>query len=304
MKENTAPIRELSMCEMASSHRSQITYVQNVEEPTHVVKCSGTAEYAYVVSLKTCQAFKKSWIGNDDDDDAAIEAVNDELPDLPEITSCFSAKLDRTLSEFHLCDKIVGFSDKLMFDKPDAIFFQRVSPRLKTFDMVAFYGSKPVVFSIVDKSDLPAIRDWYDKKIYSCGIDPLPLTHVKTRLRELAVSSPDSNPYDTVYGELFELESEESESEYAPSEFCETETESEVELASEEEGCLDSQCFSDEEEDSEHDSEEVSEDENDDDDESEDDEWQQPDDDEGGEDDCDSEAEECVQRSPKRQKTN
>lgn len=287
---------------MASPHRSQITYVQNVEEPTHVVKCSGTAEYAYVVSLKTSQAFRKSWIGNSDDDDAAIKAVNDELPDLPELTLCFSAKLDRTLSEYYLCDKIVGFSDKLILDKPDAIFFQRVSPRLKTFDMVAFYGTTPVVFSIVDRSDLPAIRDWYDKKIYSCGIDPLPLTHVKKRLQELAASSPDSNPYDTVYGELFQLELEESESEYAPSEFCETESESEVELASEEENCLDDQCFSDEEEDLEEEEEEGAS-ENDDDDESEDDEWQQPDDDEsGGDDDCDSESEEYEQRSPKRQK--
>ena len=122
-----------------------------VDEPTHVIKCSGSKEFAFVFSTKTMQAAKQSWMKQgEDDDELAIDAVNNKLPPLPEATECFTSKLKRQLQEFYLIDdKIVSFDQKMVFKNPDAVFFQRVSPRLKTFDMITFWGTKSESFDMV-----------------------------------------------------------------------------------------------------------------------------------------------------------
>ena len=225
---------QMSRCSKLTS----VASFDGVTDPSCVVKCSGVNEHAYVVSFSSNQVAKKSWMKfqqDDDDDKKSIDAVNDSLPHCTEMTKFFTARYKKSLSEFYVGDKIVGPGDQVVFEIPDAIFLQRVSPRLKTFDMVFFYGAKYVVFDIVDKSDLSTIRNWYEKKIYSCGIDPLPLNLVVKRLQS---HGDKDSIYDKVYDELFSVESEPSESEYEPSEV-ESESESDLDLASEEEGCLD-----------------------------------------------------------------
>ena len=241
---------------------SKLTVVdsfEDVTDPSCVVKCSGVTEFAYVLSFTTNEMSKKSWMKNypqcaHDDDSEAIRIMNDSLPPCKELSACFTARYKKSLAEFYLGAKVVGPSDQVIFETPDAIFLQRVSPRLKTFDMVFFYGTNYVVFDIVDKSDLSTIRNWYEKKIYSCGVDPLPMNLVVKRLQSHVHDK--NSMYDNVYEELFAAESEPSGSEYEPSED-ESESESDLDLASEEEGCLDDRC--DEEEEEEEEEEEDSE---------------------------------------------
>lgn len=241
------------------SKLTSVDSFEDITDPSCVVKCSGVSEFAYVLSFTTNEMSKKSWMKNcpqraDDDDGEAIRCVNDSLPPCKELTTFFTGRYKKALTEFYVGEKVVGFDDQVVFEYPDAIFLQRVSPKLKTFDMIFFYSTHHVVFSIVDKSDLASIRDWYEKKIYSCGIDPLPLKFVAKRLQFYSESG-EKNIYDKVYEELFSVESEPSESEYEPSED-ESESESELDLASEEEGCLDDRYDEEEDEEEEEEDEE------------------------------------------------
>ncbi len=197
----------------------------DIESPSYIVLCSGTKEHAYVVSLKTEQFWKRSWFhANGEEDNDKIDLVNSQLPDCPELACYFTGKLDKKLSEYYLGPKIIGFEDKVILDRPDAIFLQRVSARTKTFDMVFFYGTDAKIFSVVDKSDLDTIRDWFSGKIYSCGADPLPLNYMKKWMD----SNKGSSMYEKMYNKLFDRE-ESSCSEYEPESDPESEDESCVE---------------------------------------------------------------------------
>ncbi len=190
--------------------------------PTHVLGCSGVREHAYVVSLDTKQFWKRSWFRvNAEEDKDKIEAVNKQLPDCPELTACFTGKYNKKLSEYYLGEKIIGFEDRVILNTPDAIFLQRVSARTKTFDMILFYGTKTVMFSVVDKSDLDTIRSWYPHKIYSCGSDPLPLSQMTLWMEE----NKSTTMYDDIYENLFN-EEDSSCSEYEPDSEPESEDES------------------------------------------------------------------------------
>ena len=199
-----------------------IAKLSDLNTPSHVVKCSGTKEYAYVLSLNENQYWKRSWMYvNAEEDEEKIEQVNNMLPECTELTDCFSGKLNRKLSEYYLGPKIIGFEDKVVLDIPDAIFLQRVSARTKTFDMVMFYGTKPSIIGVVDKADLDTIRDWYPHKIYSCGADPLPLKQIQTWME----NNKGDNMYDEIYDNLFNQE-ESSCSDYEPESEPESEDES------------------------------------------------------------------------------
>ena len=197
----------------------------DIESPSYIVPCSGTKEHAYVVSLETEQFWKRSWFhANGEEDNDKINLVNSGLPDCPELTHYFTGKLDKKLSEYYLGPKVIGFEDQVILDRPDAIFLQRVSARTKTFDMVFFYGTDPKTFSVVDKSDLDTIRDWFSSKIYSCGADPLPLKYMEKWMS--SNNGPDM--YEEIYNKLFDQE-ESSCSEYEPESDPESEDESCVE---------------------------------------------------------------------------
>ena len=160
-----------------------VTKLSDLNAPTHIVQCSGTKEFAYALSLDKKMFWKQSWFNmNEEEDLKKIEALNRQLPDCPEMDKCFTGKLNRKLSEYYLGPNIIGFEDKVTLDIPDAIFLQRVSARTKTFDMVLFYDTEATIISVVDKTDLDNIRDWYPHKIYSCGADPLPLKDMQTWL--------------------------------------------------------------------------------------------------------------------------
>lgn len=199
-----------------------ITKLSDLESPTHIVQCSGSKEYAYALSLEKKQFWKRSWFhANAEEDEEKIDIVNSMLPECTELGEYFSGKLNRKLSEYYLGPKIIGFEDKVVLDIPDAIFLQRVSARTKTFDMVMFYGTKPTVIGVVDKTDLDAIRDWYPHKIYSCGSDPLPLKHMQSWME----NHKSDNMYDEIYDHLFNQE-ESSCSDYEPESEPESEDES------------------------------------------------------------------------------
>lgn len=219
---------------------SLVTDVNDVGEPTHIVKCSGTREHAYVLSLTSNKMHRRSWLGANDgqEDREAVDAVNDALPKkCSELAVYFTAKYGKVLSEFYVGDDCVfGAGDNVVFRTPDSIFVQRFSPKFKTFDMIFFYGKDHVMFNMVDKSDLPTIRDWYSKKIYSCGLDPVPMNAVAKLLEEY-VARGEVDIYEKVFEDLFSVESEASESDYEPSDV-ESESEEESDLASEDEDCL------------------------------------------------------------------
>lgn len=211
----------------------------DIESPSYIVPCSGTKEHAYVVSLKTDQFWKRSWFNASGEEDSdKIDLVNSGLPDCPELTEFFTGKLDKKLSEYYLGSKVIGFEDQIILDRPDAIFLQRVSARTKTFDMVFFYGTDPKTFSVVDKSDLDTIRDWFTGKIYSCGADPLPIKYMEKWMS--SNNRPDM--YEEIYNKLFDQE-ESSCSEYEPESDPESEdescVESEDEIEDSEESCID-----------------------------------------------------------------
>ena len=199
-----------------------IARLADLESPTYVLGCSGVREHAYVVSLDTKQFWKRSWFRvNAEEDKDKIEAVNKQLPDCPELTACFTGKYNKKLSEYYLGEKIIGFEDRVILNTPDANFLQRVSTRTKTFDMIMFYGTKTVMFSVVDKSDLDTIRSWYPHKIYSCGSDPLPLSQMTLWMEE----NKSTTMYDDIYENLFN-EEDSSCSEYEPDSEPESEDES------------------------------------------------------------------------------
>lgn len=233
---------------------TNVSHIDSLGNPTHIVKCSGVKEYAYVLSLDTKKVLRKSWIkkSHTDNDDEAIHSVNESLPDCDELSDHFTGKLKKSLSEFYLTDTVIGLTDMVSVEKPDAIFLQRISPKLKTFDMIFFYGSKYVEFSIVDKSDLKSIMSWYGSKIYSFGLDPLPLSRISRQLQQLK-DAGEENIYEKIYNELCDVESEQSESEYEPPS-SESESESEIDLEEEYENDLGDTCDEDEDEDENEDS--------------------------------------------------
>ena len=199
-----------------------VAKLADLEKPSHIVLCSGTKEYAYALTLDSKKYWKRSWFYADaEEDQDKIEIVNCQLPDCTELDNYFTGKLNRKLSEYYLGPKIVGFEDRVILDIPDAIFLQRVSARTKTFDMVLFYGSKPTVISVVDKTDLDTIRNWYPHRIYSCGADPLPLKKIEQWM--------ENNKSDTMYSKIYEnlFNREESScSDYEPESEPESEDES------------------------------------------------------------------------------
>lgn len=199
-----------------------VAKLSDIKSPTHIVRCSGVREHAFVVSVEGKQYWKRSWFcakGIEDED--KIDEVNSRLPEYPELKHHFTGKLNKKLSEYYIGTKLIGFEDNVMMDIPDAIFLQRVSARTKTFDMVFFYGSEPTVFSVVDKTDLDAIRNWFPHRIYSCGADPLPLTNMQTWLQQ----NTGADMYEGIYAQLFSQE-QSSCSEYEPESEPESEDES------------------------------------------------------------------------------
>jgi len=199
-----------------------IAKLDDIGSPSYIVTCSGTREHAFVVSVENKKFWKKSWLqGNADDDNDKIDQINSQLPDYPELTKCFTGKYGKKLSEYYLGSGIIGFEDQVILEMPDAIFLQRMSARTKTFDMVLFYGNKSLVFSVVDKSDLDIIRNWYPHKIYSCGTDPLPIKNME----EWLDNNNCATMYDDIYEQLFNKENS-SASEYEPESEPESEDES------------------------------------------------------------------------------
>lgn len=196
--------------------------LSDIATPSHVVRCSGTKEFAFALALDDKKYWKRSWINDGaEEDEVKIEKINSQLPDCTELEVYFTGKLKRKLSEYYLGPKIIGFEDRVIIDIPDAIFLQRVSARTKTFDMVLFHGTTPTIIGIVDKSDLDAIRDWYPHTIYSCGADPLPL---KT-MQKWMESNESETMYSEIYEQLFNQE-ESSCSDYEPESDPESEDES------------------------------------------------------------------------------
>lgn len=205
----------------------RVEKMSDIATPTHVVECSGSKEYAYLISLNEKKYYRRSWLhaeGVEDED--KIDSVNSTLPSLPVLENYFTGKLNKKLSEYYLDKHIIGIEDEIVLDIPDAIFLQRVSPRTKTFDMVFFYGSQSRTFGVVDKSDLDTIRSWFPNKIFSCGADPLPLKRICTWLSE---NKDSKTKYDDIYESMFQQE-DSTCSEYEP----------ESEDESEDESCVDS----------------------------------------------------------------
>ena len=199
-----------------------VAKIKDLETPSHIVPCSGTKEFAYVLSMKEKKYWKRSWFNaNGEEDQDKIDNVNSLLPECTELEHWFTGKLQRKLSEYYLGPKIIGFEDEMTLDIPDAIFLQRVSARTKTFDMVLFYGTTPTIISVVDKADLDSIRNWYPHRIYSCGADPLPLKQIQQWM--------ENNKSDTMYSEIYENlfnQEESSCSDYEPESEPESEDES------------------------------------------------------------------------------
>ena len=185
-----------------------------VKAPSHVVECSGTNQYAYTLSQDTKTFSKTAWDSNSENDAKEIDALNAALPEnCLKLENSFSAKFGKSLSEFYLGDDfIVGFDDEKIFQLPDSIFLQRVSPFTKTFDMVCFYGKEYKIFHMVYKNDLDTIRSWFPKKIFSCSADPLPLSFVE----EFLSNAEGEDIYEQLFDELFKVE-ESSASEYEQS---------------------------------------------------------------------------------------
>ena len=118
----------------------QVNAMAVISAPTHVIKCSGVKEYAYVLSTKTKQYYRVSWFqAPPEEDEDKIAYINDALPDCKVLTQTFSGKFKKKLTEYYLDDVIIGPEDGIILDMPDAIFLQRVSHRTKTFDMVCFF---------------------------------------------------------------------------------------------------------------------------------------------------------------------
>ena len=104
MKQNALTIRQKNMFQMSTlSKLTCVTSFEDVTDPSCIVKCSGVAEFAYVLSFTTNKMSKKSWMKNcssDDDDSEAIRIVNDSLPSCTELTTCFTGRYKKSLTEF------------------------------------------------------------------------------------------------------------------------------------------------------------------------------------------------------------
>ena len=182
------------------------------ESPSHIIKCSRSRDTAFVISVPNKTYTKYTWSNSTEDDENKINEVNSKLPDCKEIKLFITGKIGKKLAHIYLSENIISFEDELFLKIPDAIFLQRVSPQTKTFDMVCFYGKDHKMISIVDKSDLETIREWYPNKIFSCGADPLPLDSVTKYLDNFH----GENMYEKLFSELTQ-ESESSCSEYEAS---------------------------------------------------------------------------------------
>lgn len=190
----------------------QIARTATCDSPSHIIKCSKSRDTAFVVSIPNKTYTKYTWSNTTEDDTEKIDEVNSKLPDCKEIKSVITGKIGKKLAHIYLCENIISFEDEIFLEVPDAIFLQRVSPQTKTFDMVCFYDKEYKMISIVDKSDLDTIREWYPNKIFSCGADPLPMESVKRYLENFN----GDNMYEKLFSELTE-ESESSCSEYEAS---------------------------------------------------------------------------------------
>ena len=80
--------------------------------------------------------------------------------------------------------------------------------------MLCFYKNTYTVFNAVDRSDLDTVLNWYPKKIFSCGADPLPVHHVFELLKTMKpeeVFNELMNKSESEESSAYETESEESE---------------------------------------------------------------------------------------------
>tara|TARA_Y100001958_G_C21244787_1_gene574117 strand:+ start:1462 stop:2163 length:702 start_codon:yes stop_codon:yes gene_type:complete len=187
----------------------QVPSISEVTNPTHVSKCSGTVEHAYVFSVISDKYYSSSWLKLPGDEDAErIQNVNESLPDIEEVNFCIECTLKRGASKYFLLENhIVSIEDGVKMDMPDAVYLQRISPRNKTFDMVCFYGKKFSVFSAIDKAHVHTIREWFPDEVFSGGADPLPLRAISKQLVNMTHAE--------IFEELFG-ESSAEESEYEP----------------------------------------------------------------------------------------
>ena len=236
--------------------------IANVKAPTHISKCTGSVQHAYVISTESGDFWRGSWLNRTEDSDwHKVRELNNSLPKLPEMDSSFEGTLAKSSCTYYLVDKyIVGLEDKIKLPMPDAIYFQRITPRTKTFDMVCFYGKEYKVFSSIEKPRMRTIRSWYDKSVYTCGADPLPLKAMSKQL--------DTMSHERIFKELFTIP-DGNESEYEPSEedeadheineedVCESEEESEPEEVYED--ILEEEDYEDDEDNEEDDEEDVEE---------------------------------------------
>ena len=182
------------------------------ESPSHIIKCSRSRDTAFVISVPNKTYTKYTRSNSTEDDENKINEVNSKLPVCKEIKTFITGKIGKKLAHIYLSENIISFEDEIFLEIPDAIFLQRVSPQTKTFDMVCFYGKDHKMISIVDKSDLETIREWYPNKIFSCGADPLPLDSVTKYLDNFH----GEKMYEKLFSELTQ-ESESSCSEYEAS---------------------------------------------------------------------------------------
>lgn len=205
IKQKYQTIRLVSVSKMM-----KLALKEECSDPTHIVKCSPSLASAFVLSVKSNTYTKFSWSNNTEDDTEKIEETNSKLPPCEEITSVITGKLSKKLVHIYLSKHIVSFEDEIYLPMPDAVFLQRVSPQTKTFDMILFYGKKHEIISVVDKSDLDVIRNWYPHKIYSCGADPLPMSSVTKYLKNYT----GEDMYEHLFNQLFAESDESSCSEY------------------------------------------------------------------------------------------
>ena len=200
----------------------QVNSISDVRKPTHISKCTGTVEHAYVFSMKSGDYASVSWLKRTEAEDSdRINNVNESLPDLPEAKWSLETKFKKGNTTYFLVDDaIVGLEDGVKMPLPDAIYLQRISHRTKTFDMVCFHGKKYSVFSAIDKASMASIRDWFPKQVYSCGADPLPLRAMSKQLASMS--------HEEIFEELFG-ESSDEESAYEPDSCDEQEDDHELE---------------------------------------------------------------------------
>ena len=83
----------------------------SVNEPSHVVECSGTNQYAYTLAKATKTFSKTAWSGKTENDDEEIKTLNKALPEnCKKLNISFSAKFGNKLSEFYLGKELEIFA--------------------------------------------------------------------------------------------------------------------------------------------------------------------------------------------------